>query len=82
MFLHIGNDRMINADDIVAILDEPSLFSNKKNIEFVESQHYSEEKFRANQQNTKSIIVTEQTVYLSPFSSVTLKRHIERNRSV
>ncbi|MHC0039382.1 extracellular matrix regulator RemB [Pseudoneobacillus sp. C159] len=72
MFVHIGEETMIRAVDIVAILDKDS----------VEESEYFQEYLRVNEKKTenlskkpfKSIVITNQKIFYSPIASTTLKK--------
>jgi extracellular matrix regulatory protein B len=72
MFVHIGEETMVRARDIIAILDKGSF----------EESDYFQEYLRMNELNTenlskkpfKSIVITESKIFFSPLASTTLKR--------
>ncbi|MBB5174788.1 extracellular matrix regulator RemB [Texcoconibacillus texcoconensis] len=79
MFVHIGSDTVIRSRDIVAILESQNQGSTQVNQDFVNS--YSEEKddrIEVTEDETKSVVVTTEKVYMSPISSMTLKRRAEQ----
>lgn len=71
LFIHLGEDVVIRANDVVAILEwHPS----DEIYEYIE--HFKDEKklVDISDNGTKSIVVTTDYLYLSPLSSLTLKR--------
>ncbi|WP_223702796.1 extracellular matrix regulator RemB [Sutcliffiella deserti] len=74
MYLHIGEEIMVRAANIIAILDRrllksdwqsnlpPSAANSIKNI----SKH-----------DVKSIVITDEIIYLSPLASTTLKKRMD-----
>jgi hypothetical protein len=72
MYIHIGEDLTIRSSDIIAIVDKQSGDSSLLNEEFLK-------RHKGNLNNLakhsfKSIIITKDHVYLSPYSSSTLKK--------
>ena len=72
MYIHIGEDILVKAKDIITILDKDSVNSSNMIEEFLKSR----EKTTINlaKKTFKSIVVTLDKVYLSPLASVTLKK--------
>lgn len=77
MFIHLGEDVVIRSSDVVAILDW-QLSDNFDNLnEFVRQHKGNNKLIDIGNDVTKSIIITKDLVYLSPLSSLTLKRRTE-----
>ncbi|HET7627723.1 MAG TPA: DUF370 domain-containing protein [Bacillales bacterium] len=75
MFIHLGNDVMVPAGEIVAILDYALL--EKRNLAFLENHKKTYLVIDIGKQETKSAVVTtDENIYLSPFSTLTLKRRL------
>ncbi|MDN4527094.1 extracellular matrix regulator RemB [Fictibacillus fluitans] len=76
MLLHIGEEAVIQQKDIVAILDYRALESSELMSAFL--RQHKEKKSMVNLCHTnhhpKSVIVTKEHVYISPLSSITLKK--------
>jgi hypothetical protein len=72
MYIHIGEDLTIHSRDIIAIVDKQSGDSSLLNEEFLK-RHKGNLNNLA-KKSFKSIIITKDHVYLSPFSSSTLKK--------
>jgi LEA14-like dessication related protein len=77
MFIHLGGDTLVSTKSIVMIINLEN--KNKSNIinEFLQTAQ--EENFikKLEGDNLKSMIVTNKSVYLSPISSMTLKKRAE-----
>ncbi|PWA12070.1 DUF370 domain-containing protein [Pueribacillus theae] len=74
MFIHLGEDVVIRANDVVAILD----WQLSDNLNDCVKRFKEKEKLVDIGKNlTKSIVVTNDTLYLSPLSSLTLKRRAQ-----
>jgi len=79
MFLHIGEDQMVNTKDIIMVLDYTKLkktdtlknFINKLN----QKGRFAPEKI--DEKNCKSLVVTEKKTYLSPIATLTLLKRIK-----
>ncbi len=69
MYIHLGEDVVIRSSDIVAILE----WYDELN-EYIERYRAEERLFDISDNMTKSIIVTTKALYLSPLSSLTIKR--------
>ncbi len=74
MFIHLGGDTLINSKRIVAILNADSVLGANSSKEFLKTAQ--EEGFIANhdQKEYKSIVITDKNIYLSPISTLTLKK--------
>ena len=76
MYLHIGEDVLVNTDDLVAILDKKLLESSPIIAEFL--QQKADITLHLARHSTKSIVVTTKHVYYSPLSSMTLKKRTQQ----
>jgi hypothetical protein len=75
MFIHLGGDTLVNANSIIAIINIENKLNNNINKEFFKTAQ--EEGFirKINEdENHNSMIITDRLVYISPISSVTLKK--------
>ncbi|MCK6255081.1 DUF370 domain-containing protein [Fictibacillus sp. KIGAM418] len=74
MLLHIGEEAVIQQKDIIAILDYHALESSELMNAFL--RQHKEKKSMVNlcDTNPKSVIITKKQVYISPLSSITLKK--------
>lgn len=77
MFIHLGSEMMVETEEIVAVIDQEPFFKNKKNVQFMKGHQQAGLVMDLGEQLTKSIVITGNTVYLSPFSTLTLKRRLE-----
>jgi hypothetical protein len=76
MYLHIGEDILVNTDEIVAILDKKLLESSPIHAEFL--QQKADITLHLAKNSVKSIVVTTKHVYYSPLASVTLKKRSQQ----
>ncbi|KUP09970.1 hypothetical protein Q73_00025 [Bacillus coahuilensis m2-6] len=72
MYIFIGEDVMIRSKDIIAIVNRESLLSTYEYENFIEKNE--KKVIRLGENECKSIVVTHQNIYLSPFASTTLKK--------
>ena len=81
LFIHLGNDVMVSTDEIVMILDKSLL--RKRNIAFAKNHEKAHLVVDIGQHETKSVVITDDDkIYLSAFSTLTLKRRLEAETSV
>ncbi|WP_096438047.1 extracellular matrix regulator RemB [Alteribacter populi] len=74
MFIHLGGDTVIRSKDVVAILDHQSRGLSQDNQTFLTRCSKDKDTTEISSDIIKSVVVTEERVYLSPISSLTLKR--------
>ncbi|AZU59813.1 extracellular matrix regulator RemB [Neobacillus mesonae] len=72
MYIHIGEDLNIRVNDIIAVLDKESVQNSEMLGEFLD-QH-KKKVMNLSKNPFKSVIVTDQYIYLSPIASGTLKK--------
>lgn len=72
MYIHIGEDLNIRAQDVIAILDKESVNSSSFVEEFLKRQQ--ESVINLSKHSFKSVVITKDKVYLSPLASGTLKK--------
>lgn len=75
MFLHIGSDQMVELKDVVAILDIKTLEKDKQGLN---QKSHKKLDLVKHDKNTKSLIYTENKVYCSPISSLTLLKRVSK----
>lgn len=77
MFIHLGGSTLIRSKDVVAIINAENALGSTSTKEFLKTAH--EEGFveRLEGNDFKSVVITDRTVYLSPISSMTLKKRSE-----
>jgi extracellular matrix regulatory protein B len=77
MFIHLGGDVIIRSKEIIAILDR-----DVQDMSVVTKAYLKTEKERKkctviSQDFTKSIVITDDVVYFSPVSSLTLNKRAQ-----
>ena len=76
MFIYIGNDHVVESDAIIAILDYELIYSSKRLNEVLD-RHREIDRIFGMEDEAKSIIITIDSIYYSPFSTYTLKNRDE-----
>lgn len=73
MFLHLGADTVIPVRDVIAITDY-KLSRSAINEEFIHTMREEQLIVNVSENNPKSFVITDKTVYLSAISALTLKK--------
>ena len=73
MFLHLGGDAIVRQSDVIAILDYRATRSaaSKEYLQLARSENRLHD---ISEGEPKAFVITRSAVYLSPISSVTLKK--------
>ncbi|MFA5881950.1 MAG: DUF370 domain-containing protein [Eubacteriales bacterium] len=82
MFIHLGGDVVVSKDEVITILNNQLLKKNEINKEFMELAE--EDGFLSlitEKANAKALIITSKRVYMSPISSMTLKKRSDEQLS-
>ncbi|MFT8321804.1 MAG: extracellular matrix/biofilm biosynthesis regulator RemA family protein [Bacillus sp. (in: firmicutes)] len=72
MYVHIGENILVRALDIVTILNKQTMASSEVTVEFLEKQ--KKRIVHAENSSCKSIVITRDAIYFSPIASNTLKK--------
>jgi len=72
VYIHIGEDLNIRAKEIIAILDKGSVSTSDLVDEFL--VNHEDKLINLSKNPFKSIVITNDKVYLSPIASGTLKK--------
>ncbi|WP_102348057.1 extracellular matrix regulator RemB [Bacillus sp. Marseille-P3661] len=73
MFIHLGEETVIQSKDVIAIIDGELINSSTILTEFIELNHSKNNIVEING-SIKSIVVTTNQIYFSPLATNTLKR--------
>jgi hypothetical protein len=76
LYIYLGDETLVNAKDIIAIIDKESIASSTNMSKF--HDHQAEASFHQKQESIKSIIVTTDTIYYSPLATSTLKKRTQK----
>ncbi|WP_186576855.1 extracellular matrix regulator RemB [Aquibacillus kalidii] len=74
MFIHIGDDNVIRSEDVIAIIDNSLIASSTINEQMLFNQRKNKKVFDPQLEGTKSIVITNDYIYYSPLSVLTLKK--------
>lgn len=74
MFIHIGDDHVIQSKDVIAIIDYSLVTSSTINEEMLQELRREKEIIATEEDLTKAIVITTNKVYYSPLSVLTLKK--------
>lgn len=74
MFIHLGGDMVVRSKDVIIILDFQMKQSSKITRQFLAQAEEAGRLVLLGGEQAKSYVVTEDKVYGSPISSLTLKR--------
>ena len=82
MYVHLGGDKILRSKDIIAIFDVSIEKSSKISGLFMDQAYKRKQVEKIGEEETKSIILTEDKIYFSPISSSTLKKRAEQALNV
>lgn len=74
MFIHLGGEKVIRANELIAIFDISIEKHSKISKTFVAQCNKQEKAEKIGEEETKSLVVTTHHIYYSPISSTTLKK--------
>lgn len=75
MFIHLGGDVVVSKEEVIAIVSTQLMKKTETNREFMElAENDGFITPITERTNAKSVIITTKKIYLSPISSVTLKK--------
>lgn len=74
MFLHLGEDIVLQTKDIIAIIDGNLVNESDILKEFIAVNEKNSNIYIISDGTVKSIVITENKIYFSPLTAVTLKR--------
>lgn len=77
MFLHVGTDVVVSLKRVIAILDLRSAGSNEATREFLAQLKSQKRVTDISNGEAKSLVLTENEAFLSPISSLTLKKRCD-----
>lgn len=77
MFLHLGADVVISLKKVVAIFDLRSVREAEATREFLSQALGQKRVVDVSTGDTKSMVLTDTEIYLSPISSLTLKKRAD-----
>ncbi len=73
MFLHVGGSRIVFLNDLIGIF-KIDLNESQDNKNYLSTNQSAVTKISSNKERSKSFIVSDNSIYLSPISPLTLSR--------
>ncbi len=80
VFIHLGGNRMIRIREVIAIIGVGAERTRSAEAPLIEAAMKEGRMERISPEEIKSYIITDDKVYASPISSVTLKKRAEISR--
>jgi hypothetical protein len=77
MFVHLGGDTLVSTHKIIIILNYENSIKVNNYQEFIRKIQGKRTVKKLEGDNLKSIVITDDIIYLSPISSMTLKKRAE-----
>lgn len=74
MFIHIGDDHVIQSKDVVTIIDHNLISSSTIVEEMIQNQRKAKRVIETEEHQAKAIVITNDVIYFSPLSVFTLKK--------
>ncbi|MEQ6376407.1 DUF370 domain-containing protein [Bacillaceae bacterium S4-13-56] len=74
MFIPIGEDYVIELNEVIAMIDHQLLLSSTIIQEMIQNQRKEKKIIEISNGSTKSIVITPDQIYFSPLSVATLKK--------
>lgn len=72
MYLHLGEDTVVNSKNIIGIFDMDTSTVNKATRDFLEKAEKNDKIIYVNYELPKSFIVSDDKIYVSPLNTSTL----------
>lgn len=72
MYVHIGEETIVRASDIIAIIDKESIYGSQQAGEFIKINDHQIVSLAKG--SFKSIVITKNEIYYSSLTSITLKK--------
>lgn len=74
MFIHLGGDCMVKSIDVIMIINAENNNKVQTMIESIQNSRVKKDLYKIDEDNIKSMIITDNKIYFSPISSQTLKK--------
>ena len=78
MYLHLGEDTVVNSKNIIGIFDMDTSTVNKATRDFLEKAEKNDKIIYVNYELPKSFIVSDDKIYVSPLNTSTLLKRTRR----
>ena len=77
MFIHLGGETLVSTKNIIIILNHENNTKENTTSEFLKKIQGKAKIVKLEGDSYKAVVITDNTVYLSPISSMTLKKRSE-----
>lgn len=77
MYLHLGENTVINGNEIIGIFDMDTSTVNKATRDYLSNAEKNKRIEYVNYDLPKSFIVTDEKIYVSPINTATLNRRVK-----
>ncbi|WP_100405889.1 extracellular matrix regulator RemB [Bacillus solitudinis] len=77
MFIHLGGDFIIRSKEIIAILNQDVQEMSTMTKAFLKQEESQKKRVVISSEFIKSIVVTDDSIFYSPVSSITLNRRAQ-----
>ncbi len=77
MFIHLGGDKLVSVKNIIMIINLENKNKNNINQNFLKNVREETVVKKLDGNDFKAMVVTDDLVYLSPISSMTLKKRAD-----
>ena len=74
MYLHLGQDVVVNSDDVIGIFDMDTSTVNKATRDYLKKAEADRRVIYVNYDLPKCFVVTDKSVYVSPINTGTLNK--------
>ncbi|UOF91761.1 DUF370 domain-containing protein [Fodinisporobacter ferrooxydans] len=74
MFIHLGGDVMVSSKDVIAIFDLRMKEESEETAKYLQKVEKNGKIVMIDPDDSKSFVVTNDYIYYSPISSLTLKK--------
>ncbi len=81
MYVHLGQDYVLNSDEIIGVFDLDNTSTSKKTREFLAFAQQNKAVFSLSEDIPKSFIIADgvaETIYLSSLATSVLKKRVEK----
>jgi len=81
LYLHLGGEKIIRTEELIAVFDISAGKSSKISKQFINNAQKNDNIEIIGEEESKSLIVSFNKIYYSPISSNTLKRRVNQMAS-
>lgn len=82
MYLHLGEDVVVNANRIIGIFDMDTSTVNKATRDYLFKAEKNKKILYVNYELPKSFVVTDNKIYVSPLNTATLLKRARQEQAI